>query len=56
MKQTTIRLDSETLSKIEWIKIYMTEHLPFKTKWTTTDVIKLSIDYRYSTIKELSNK
>lgn len=56
MKQTTIRLDSETLSKIEWIKVYMTNNLPFKTKWTTTDVIKLSIADKYEKLKELSNK
>lgn len=56
MKQTSIRLDSETLSKIEWIKVYMTDNLPFKTKWTTTDVIKLSIADKYGKIKQLSNK
>lgn len=56
MKQTTIRLDSETLSKIEWIKVYMTDNLPFKTKWTTTDVIKLAIAVEYGKLKELSNK
>lgn len=56
MKQTTIRLDSETLSKIEWIKVYMTENLPFKTKWTTTDVIKLSISKKYEQIKDIYDK
>lgn len=56
MKPTTIRLDSETLSKIEWIKVFMYDALPFKTKWTTTDVIKLSIADKYAKLKELSNK
>lgn len=56
MKQTTIRLDSETLFKIGWLKAYMTDNLPFKTKWTTTDVIKLSIAEKYDKIKEIENK
>lgn len=56
MKQTTIRLDNETLAKIEWLKIYMTDNLPFKTKWTTTDVIKSAIANEYSVTKKISNK
>lgn len=50
-KVITTRLDAETLSKIEYIKIWMTNNLPFNKKWTTTDVIKLSITNQYSTIK-----
>lgn len=56
MKQTTIRLDSDTLAKIEWLKVYMTDNLPFKTKWTTSDVIKLAIADKYAKTKKLSNK
>lgn len=50
-KIITTRLDSETLAKIEYIKIWMTNNLPFNTKWTTTDVVKLSIVAQYEKIK-----
>lgn len=57
MKKISINLENSTLEKIEHIKKFYESWLPFKTKYTTTDVIRNAIEKEYySCIKEEKNE
>lgn len=49
MKTTTLRLTAESLSQIEFLKLYLTEK--YGIKITNTDVIKKSIAEYYDKMR-----
>lgn len=53
MKKISINLENSTLEKIEHIKTFYETWLPFKTRYTTTDVIRNAVEKEYySCIRE----